>query len=179
MILYYLLQAHYLSSTGSLSIPMILYYLLLYWLTAYPYGTLLPSTAPCLSLWYSITFYWVPTYYHGTLLPSIDLLNIPMVLYYLLLVIAYTKELYYLLLAPGLSICFSSILYWLPAYTYDTLLSSTRSLSIPMILFHLLLTPCQFYGTLLPSTGFLHIPMVLFYLLLSYCLSPWNCTIFY
>ena len=83
MILYYLLQAHYLCSTGSLSIPMILYYLLL---------------AHCLYPWYSTIFYWslhipknstifywLPAYPYVILLSSTGSLPIPMILYYLLL----------------------------------------------------------------------------------------------
>ena len=126
MILYYLLQAHYLSSTGSLSMPMILYYLLL---------------AHCLSLWYSTTFYWPPAYPYGTLLPSTGFLPFTMVLYYHLL--TYCIYLWY-----------STTFYWPIAYTHGTLLSSTGhciyqrtllsstgSRPIHMLFYYLLLDP--------------------------------------
>ena len=117
MALYYLLYAPYLSkwystifywpiaytygtllsSTGSLSIPMVLYYFLLapclylwystffFWFPAYPYGTFLHSTGPLTSILYSTTFYWPTACIYGTLLPSTGSQLIPIVLYYLLL----------------------------------------------------------------------------------------------
>ena len=74
--------------------------------------------------------------------------------------------LYYLLLAHCLSLWYLTTFYWLPDYTYGTLLPSTSSLPIPLVLYHLLAHclnlwystnfywPTTFiYGLLLPSTG--------------------------
>ena len=107
------------------------------------------------------------------IVPSTDPLPLPMVLYYLLL-------------APCLSLWYSSIFYCPTAYTYGILLSSTGSLPIPKILYYILLTPClslwysttmywptaYTYGTLLSPVCPLPIPMILSYLLLASCLSP-------
>ena len=74
-----------------------------FWLPAYHYGTLLPSTgsmpipmilfyrllAPCLYILYSTIFFWLPAYPYGTLLPSTGPLPIPMVFYYLPMAPAY------------------------------------------------------------------------------------------
>ena len=107
-----------LSSTGSLPIPIVVYY---------------HQLAHCL--------------YYVTLLYSSDPLPIPMVLYYLLQAPSYpydtllsstgplpiTMVIYCLLLALCLYLCYSTIFYCVPAYPYGTLLSSTASLSIPMV----------------------------------------------
>ena len=120
---------------------MVLYYLLL---------------APCLYQWYSTTFYWLSAYNYGTLLPSTNSLPITLVFYYLLLITAYTYGtlvpftgslsiymiLYYLLLAHCLLLWNSTIFYWLTAYNYGTLLSSTGFLPLPMVFFYLLLAHC-------------------------------------
>ena len=166
-----------LPSTGSLSIPMVLYYLLL---------------APCLSLWnssyYILLAPWLSTLHttifyrptaciYGTLLSSTGSLLIPMVLYYLSLPI---HVVLYLLLSLCLYLCYSTIFqvlmpiplvlnyllrahclhkwystvfYWPPAYTYDTLLSSTGSMPIPMVIYCLLMAPAYPLGTLLSSSG--------------------------
>ena len=124
------------------------------------YYLLLPH---CLSLWYSTTFYWLPAYIYGTLLPSTGPLHIPMVIYYHLLThclylwystifywpLPIPMELYYLLLAPGISICYSTIFYWIPAFIYDTILLSTGSLTILMVLYYFLLAYCLLYNPLL------------------------------
>ena len=143
---------------------MVLYYLILapslnlwysptfYWLSAYTYITLLPSTglllllAPCLSLWYSSILYWLHAYKKGTLLsstsplpftmcctqlPSTGPLLIPMVPYYLLV-------------APCLYLWYTTFFYWLTVYPYGTLLSSTDPLPIPRVLYYHLLASCLF-----------------------------------
>ena len=116
-------------------IPMGLYYLLLapglfvcygtifFLIPAYTYGTLLPST--------DTIFYWPTAYHFGTLLqvPSTGPLPIPMVFYYFLQ-------------DPCVPLLYSTIIYWLPAYPYDTLLSFTGSLSLPMVHYYLLLASC-------------------------------------
>ena len=147
------------SSTGSLTIPLILYcHLLAHCLTLWYSTTFywLP-----VSLWYSITFYKVPAYHYGILLPSTGLLHIPMVLYYFLLAnrlypwystifywsLPVPMELYYLLLIPGLSIWYSTIF----LCTYGTLLQSTDSLPTPILHYYLLHAPCLY---LLYSTTF-------------------------
>ena len=112
---------------------MVLYYF--YWLIAYHYGTLLPSTGPLPTLLSSR----LHAYPYDTLLYSTGSLPIHVVLYYLLL-------------APCLSLLYSTVFYWVGFYTYDALL---------------------------PSTGPLHILMVLYYLLLAHCLYLWYSTIFY
>ena len=167
-----------LSSTVSLPIPTVLFYLLL------------PT---CLYLRYSTIFYWVHAFTYGSLPPSTGSLPIPMVLYYLLLshcpsllystffywFPAYTYGIYYLLLDPYLYLWYSSIFYWLPVYTYGTLLPSTAFLPIPMVLYYLLLAHCLSLCYSTTSTGSLPIPMVFYYLLLAPCLSLWYYTIFY
>ena len=168
----------------------------------------------------SLRYLFVPSYTFGTLLHSTVPLHIsmvlylllahclsPMVLYYLLLVIVYLCGTHFLLLAPCLSIWYSTIFFWLTAYTYDSLLPLSLlhdytydtilpyigSLPIPLILYCLLLTHCLSYWysttfhwptsytyvTLLRSTGSLPIPLVLFYLLLTYCLYLRYSTIVY
>ena len=157
-----------LSSTAFMSIPMVLYYLLL---------------AHFLSLWYSSIFYWIPAYTYGIILSSNGSLPIPTVLYYRLLATwptAYSTILYwllpklmilfYLLLAPCLYLWNSTTFYCLPAYTYDILQSFTGFMPIPMVFTTFYLIPTYIFGTLLSSTGYLHIPLVLFYLLLPSCL---------
>ena len=104
----------------------------------------------------------------------------------------------YLLLAHCLSLWYYTIFYWLPAYSYGELLSSTGLLPIPMVLYYLLLTYCPYlrystiiywhpvypcrtllpstsptaytFGPLLSSTGSLPIPIVVYYLQLAHCL---------
>ena len=146
MILYRLLLTLCLSlSTGSLPLPMVLYYVLL---------------GSCLYLWHSTTFYWPITYTYGPLLPSTDPLPIPMVLYYLLLATAYTNGTLLSSTAPGLSKCYlllypclylwySTTFYWLPDYPYGTLLFSTGPLPDTIVLAHLLLAHCLLYYPLL------------------------------
>ena len=130
MVLYYLVMAYCL---------YLWYSTIICWPTAYRYGTLLHSTGHCLSLWYTTTFYW--------LLSIPVILAIPLLLYYLLWLNAYPFVLpiplvrYYLLIAPCLSLWYSTVIYWLYAYTYDTLLPSTGPLSIHMVPYHLLLAP--------------------------------------
>ena len=120
-----------------------------HWLHVYICGTQLSSTwslpfplvllDPFMYLWYSTTFYCSTAYIYGTLLPSTGPLPIP---YGTLLPstgpLSFSMVLYYLLLAPCLSILYSSIFYWLNAYTYDSLLPSTCSLPIHLVLYHLL-----------------------------------------
>ena len=161
MVLYYLLLAPFLS---------LWYSIIFYCLTAYTYGTLLSSNGPYLSLLYSNIFYWPNAYTYGTLLSSTGSLLIPMILYYLLL--SYCLYLWYStsslpmgpvhLLGTLLSssgpmpiLWYSTVFYWLPAYTYGTLLSSTGSLPIPMVLYHLLLPPVLY---LWYSTTFYWLP---------------------
>ena len=114
----------------------------------------------------------LPASIFGTLLYSTALLPIRM-------------PLYYLLLAPCLSLWYSSIFYWLPAYPYGTLLPSTGHClyqwnstifySIPAYTYVNLLSSTAFtYDTLLPSSGSLNILMVIYYLLLANCLSLWH-----
>ena len=145
------------------TIPMVLYYLvmtyclyllsstIICWPTAYRYGTLLPSTGQCLSLWYTTTLYWLLSI---PVMLFYILLALPLILYYLLWYFTtfywlnaypYVPPIplvrYYLLIAPCLSLWYSTVIYWLYAYTYDTLLPSTGPLSIPMVPYHLLLAP--------------------------------------
>ena len=106
----------------------------------------------CLNQWYTTTFYWLTAYSYftlppssvaypyGTLLPSADNLPIPMVHYYLLL-------------TPYLSLWYSTTLYWPTAYTYGTLLSYACPLPIALVHYYLLLATAYPYGILLPSTG--------------------------
>ena len=112
----------------------------------------------CLYHWYTTTFYWLTVYLYVTLLPCSGSLAIPSVLYYLLLVIAYTSGtllpstgllpipmiLYYHMLAHCLSLWYTTTFYWPTAYIYGTLLPSTGILLIPMVLYYLLLVHCQF-----------------------------------
>ena len=101
--------------------------------------------------------------------------------------------LYYLLLAHCLLLWYSStvwptaystILYWLIAYHYGTLLHSSSPLPMPMLPYYLKLAHCVYpcystniywlpayiFGTLLFSTGPLPIPIILFNRLLDHCL---------
>ena len=101
-------------------------------------------------------------------------------------------KLVYLLLAPCLYLWYSTTFYWLPSFSYNTLLSATGLLPILMALQYILLAHCLYlsysttlyrnpaypYGTLLSSTGFLPILMVLYCILLAHCLSLWYSTIF-
>ena len=165
-----------LSSTGSMPITMVLYYLhlahflclcystIFYWTTAYTSVTLLSSTgslpiplvlyylllAHCLSIRYSSIFYWIPTYTYGILLSSNGSLPIPTVLFYLLQAHCLSLWYYPTFFCPT---AYSTILYWL--------------LPILMILFYLLLIPVHTYGTPLPSTAFLPIPMIFYNLSLA------------
>ena len=150
-----------LSSTGSLPITVVLYYLLLShclnlwysiifrWPLSIPLVPYYLLLAKCLYLWYSTVFFWLPAYSYctlpssiwlpdGTLLPSTYSLPIPMLIYYLLL-------------APCLSLWYPTSFYWPTAYPFDTLLF---------------------------STGFLPISMILFYILQAHCLSLWYSYIF-
>ena len=85
--------------------------------------------------------------------------------------------LYYLLLAPCLSLWNYSTFYWPTDYPYCTQLSSTGPLPITMVLYYLLLAPCLslWYSTIfywlpsypwgiLSSSVSLPIPMLLYYL---------------
>ena len=185
MLLYFLLHG--------MPISMVLYYFLL------------PN---CLYLWYFTTFFWVPVYPYGTLLSFTGSLPIPMVLYHLLLVTAYTNGtlsstgslpitmlFYYHLPDTCLYLLYPTTFYWLPDYPFGTLLPSTGSLTIPMLIYYLLLANClslwysitfywpiaystivywlnaYVYQTLLSSTGSLPTTLVLYYLLLDQCLS--------
>ena len=171
-IFYWLPAYHYgtlLPSPGPLPIPMVLYHLLLppvlnlwysstctyYLLPAYTYGTFLPLLAPCLYLWYSSIFFWLPAYPYGTPLPSTGPLPIPMVLYYLPMApflslwystIFYcpTAYTYGILLIVCLSLWYCITVYSLSAYTYGNILSSNGPLSIPLVLYDLLLAPCLY-----------------------------------
>ena len=141
----------------------------------------------CLYLWYSIIFYWIPAYIYNALQHSTGSQRIPMVLFYIRFgnfCVIYTMVLYYHLLAPCLYIWYFTIFYWLPVYTYGTLLSSTGSLPILVVPYYILLAHCQYlwystiywlpgypYGTLLSTPGPLPIPMVFYYLLLDHCHS--------
>ena len=101
--------------------------------------------------------------------------------------------LYYLLLAPCLSLWYFTIFYRPTAFHYGTHLPSTGPLLIFMVLYYLLLAPCLFlwyttffywlttypYGTLLSSTDLLPISTVLYYHLLTPCLSLSYFTTFY
>ena len=144
MLLYYLLHAPCL---------YLWYSTIFYCPTAYTFGTLLSSTgflpittvlfhlllALCLSLCYSTIFSSIPAYTYGTLLPSTCSLTIPKVIYYLLLThclsLWYSINFYW-------PTAYSSLVYWLHAYPYEILLSSTDSLPIRMVLVYLLLAPC-------------------------------------
>ena len=176
--IFYLLPAYtyntQLHSTGPLPIPIVLYYFLLP--TAYPYGTLLFSTGPQ---------------------------PIPMVYYYHLLVhwpIPMVINCH--LLAPCLSLWYSTTFYWHTAYTYSTLLPFIGPLTYPYGTHYNLLVPCLslwystilywlhaypygttifsrptafHYGTKLHSTG----PLVHNYFYWSTALSLWYFTIIY
>ena len=85
--------------------------------------------------------------------------------------------LYYLLLAPCLSLWNSSTFYLPTDYPYCTQLSSTGPLHVSLVLYYLLLAPClsRWYSTIfywlpsypcgtLTSTVPLPIPMLLYYL---------------
>ena len=106
-----------LSSTGSLPLPLIIYYILLVHCLSLWDSTAISGSAPCIYLCYSSTFYWPTSYTYGTLLPSTDPLPIPMVLYYLLLATTYTN---------------------------GTRLSSIGSRPIHMLFYYLLLDPCLY-----------------------------------
>ena len=162
-----------------------------YWIPAYTYGTLLSSTGCCISLWYFNIFYWPTSYPYIILLILTISLPIPMILYCQLLahclyllystiiywLPAYTYGIYYLLLAPCLSIWNSTTFYWPTDYPYGTLLSSTGPLTISLVLsYPFLAYP---YRNQLSSTGPLPISMVLYYLLLAPFLSLWYHIIFY
>ena len=124
-----------LSSAGSLLIPMVLYCLLL---------------SRCLYLWYSTDFQWplpIPLVvfylllaqclYYCALLSSTGCLLKPFVLYFLLMVPCLSLclcNLYHLLLPSFLYLWYSTTFYWLPAYTFGTLLPSAGSLPIPLTL---------------------------------------------
>ena len=100
---------------------------------------------------------------------------------------------YYFLRPLFLCLWYSTTFYWLPVYTYGTLLPSTGYLPIPLVLYYLLLAPCLSlwnssifywptdypYCTKLSSTNPLPVSMVLYYLLLAPCLSLWYSIIFY
>ena len=73
--------------------------------------------------------------------------------------------LFYLLLTPCLPLWYFTTFYWLPAYTFGTLLSSTVPLRIPMVLYYLLLAHCL--------SRVFTIPIVPYYLLMAPCLSLW------
>ena len=140
-----------LPSTGSLSIPMVLFYLLLapflslwyfttfYWSLPISLELYYLLLDPCLYLCYSTIFYWIPAVTYDTLLPSSGSLNILMVIYYLLL--ANCLSLWYSITFYWPT-SYSTIVYWLHAYPYLTRLSSSGSLPIPMVLYHLLLDHC-------------------------------------
>ena len=150
MILYYLLLALCLSQFYPTSF---------YWPTAYTYGTL-------------FIFYWLPAYPNGSLLPSTGQLPIPTVPYHLLMTLCLSLLFSFNhLLTHCLYLWYYSTFYWLPVYPCGTVLPSTGSLSIPMVLYYLLLAPCYTFGTLLSSTVQLLLPMVFCYLLLAHCLS--------
>ena len=150
MELYYLLLAHCHSlwySTIFLCLPFL--YLwnsnTFYWLHAYTYGTLIPSTgslpipmvlyylllAPCLSLWNSTTFYWPTAYTYGILLSS----NGPCISPWYFTIFYwpndYTMILFCLQLAPFLSLWYSTIFYCPTAYTQGILLSYNGSCLSP------------------------------------------------
>ena len=117
MVLFYLPLPSYstlLSSTGSLPIHMVLFYILLVQclILLVLFYLLLPF---CLYLLYSTTFYWLTAYPYGTLLSSIESLLIPLVRFYLLL-------------DPCLSLRYYTIFYWPTAYPYGTLLPSSGPL---------------------------------------------------
>ena len=164
-----------------------------FWLTAYTYGTLLSTTepwpiptvlyyhllAPCLSMSYFTTFYWPNAYTIGTLLSSKGSLPIPIVN-----ILPSTGPLpmpmllYYILLTHCVYLWYSTIFYWLPAYSYGILLPSTGSLPIPMLLFHFYWPTVYHYSTLLTSTSSMPIPIVLYYILLAHCRYLWYSTYF-
>ena len=108
MVLYYLLLASFLylntllSATGLVPIPMALHYILL---------------AHCLYLSYSTTFYRIPAYPYGTLLSSTGFLPIPMVLYYILL--AHCLSLWYSTIFSSGSTVFNKIQFiYMKAFEY-------------------------------------------------------------
>ena len=123
MILHYLALDHCLflwySTTFYLAllVPMVLYYILL---------------APCLFLWYSTIFYWLTPNTYCILLSSTGPLPMPIVIHYLHLALPFVPPipmiLYYLLLAPCLSLWYSPTFRKLEEHK-DTLWESLRSTS--------------------------------------------------
>ena len=145
LIHFYFLLAHWLS---------LWYTTVFYWLTGYLYGHYYSLLAHWLSLWYIIIFFWVSGY---------------VVHYYFLLAhwlsLWYTS-IFYWPTGPPFVILPSSIAHWHTGPPYGTLLSSTGTLTIPMV-------------HLVSSTGTLAITMVHYHLLLSHWLSLCNTTFFY
>ena len=184
MILFYLLVPHCI---------YLWYSTTFYQPTAYTDGTLLSSTGQCLYQWNSAIFYWRSANPYITLLSSTGSQPLPMVLYYLLLLLCL---LYYLLLAPSLYLwysttffwptAYSTTFYWHPAYTYATLLFllahclylwffTTVYWPAGYTMYRLYLwysitfywPPADLYGTLLTPAGSLHSTLVLFHRLLA------------
>ena len=169
---------------------MVLYYHLLAFCLSLWYSTI-GLMAPCLFLSYSFTFYCVPAFTYDTKIPSTGPLSISMVLscLYIWLLLPFSGSLtipmvlFYFLVSPCRYLWYSTIFYFLPAFTYDTLLFSTGYLPIPLILYHILLAhrlslwySTMFYWPTAYSYGTL---MVLYYLLLAHCLYLLYTTTFY
>ena len=85
--------------------------------------------------------------------------------------------LHYILLVHCLYLWYSTIFFWSPAYTYGTLLSTTRNLLIPMVLYYLPLIHCLYlrYSTICYWSP----ALVLFYIPLDTCLYLWYSSILY
>ena len=102
----------------------------------------------CLYIWYSIVFYWLPAYPYDSLLPSTGSLSIPIVPYYLLLPPCLSLWFFYNhLLTHCLYLWYYSTFIWFLQIS-NTIPPSTSSLSIPMVLYpygtNHLLTHCLY-----------------------------------